>query len=100
MNTQENGSLESQYAALLERVAAENKLEGHPFPSGFWKSYGAFSKQRQGFGFYCPKCKLSVAGNAPEKVKHCGTVSAQPTGLFAWFKRLRLPRHRIAARLY
>ena len=81
-------SIDADYQKIESNVQAFNESQDNPFgiPAGF--HYARNSKgENIGFGFYCTRCKLHVPHYAPDSVKHCGTVSNRPTGLFA---RLRM----------
>lgn len=84
----ETHSLEYQHQELVNALAEDNKREDNPWevPEGFHKAYGAESGSQMGLGFYCPKCKLHILANAPMAVKHCGTMTPQPTGTLAMLR--------------
>ena len=78
--------LSKQYAELLKKQAetdASDKL--YPVTkTGFFK---VVSKQGKnlGFGFYCPRCRISACGlDESAVVRHCGKESRFPNGLFGW----------------
>jgi hypothetical protein len=90
--------LEKQYEEVLARLAVENKQRDHAYPTGFWKSHGALSGVRQGYGFYCPTCKLLYVAHAPAEVRHCGRTTAMPTGWLAPIKKFRMRHFKLLAR--
>ena len=94
-------SLEAEFNKVLDRLAAQNQGQNNPFsiPSGFFKAYDTKGKRR-GYGFYCPKCKLHIPGNAKNEIKHCNKVSQIPTGLFSWLKTMGFEHYKIKRGYY
>jgi hypothetical protein len=75
-------TVQEQHAALVARMAEDNKHQGNPFnvPEGWHKVVTASGGES--FGFYCNTCKLQML-NAGATVKHCRRVETRPSGRLA-----------------
>jgi len=94
--------LSQKYAELL-RVQKEVDASNRLYPTtrtGFFKVLSV-DGEPIGYGFYCPRCRLSACGlNENSVVRHCGKESRFPTGLFGWLTKLGLRSYTLERRWF